>query len=311
LTADLGTGPELMIAEQPNMLLPWGLGCVACHRYRAHTASLPLFADSGWAEFRVGTSSKLIQLEDLLRHCNLSRCQLRGDKRIGISRFHHSAIEHLGNTHGQNAAEGADPHDDVPSVAQFGICYDVIRRSTPSLGTTYELECRRVREGSGETAVPLLSSSNNIAGLISKSIASALFEQDRQLVSQGKIVMAGIATDARTGLELTQIRFITSDFRVHTRMLALQTTLVKSATDKVSDLDLALDHLCNKSTKLKTTLASMICVSTAAGDSVSQSGFLRLAKEHSVLPNQQAVLCRSLHGSQRGTGEMCLISSAE
>ena len=307
LTADLGNGPEFMIAEQPDARLPWGLGCLACHRYREHTASLPLFADSGWAEFRVGTSSHILQLEDLLRHCNLSRCQVRGDRRIHMSRFHQSAIEHLGTKHGPDAEEGDAPQEDVPSVAQFRICYDVIRRATPSLGITYELECRRVREGGCDDAVPVQSSSNKISGLIAKSIAAALFEQDRQLLSQGKIVMAGIAQDARTGLELTQIRFVTSDFRVHTRMLALQATLGKTAIDKVADLDAALDHLCNKSPKLKTTLAAMIRVSTADGDSVAQSGFLRLAKEHGVIPNQQAVLCCSLHGSQRAL-EKCVLS---
>ena len=161
----------------------------------------------GGVPFR--TSSKTLQLEDLLRHCNLSRCQVHGNKRIRMSRFHQSPIDHLGKKRDPYAeslikpVQDDAPRDDVPSVAQFCICYDVIKRATPSVGITYETECRRVREGGGEEAVPARRSCNEIAGLSAKSIAAALFEQDRQLVSQGKIVMADIAQDARKGLEWT------------------------------------------------------------------------------------------------------------
>ena len=126
---------------------------------------------------------------------------------------------------------GLGERDDVPSLSQIRICYDIIKRVTPPLGKTYEVECTRVREA-GDATATARRGGKHTPPKIAHCVAAALFEQDRQLLSQGKIAAIGIAQDARKGLELTKVRFVTQSFEVHTRMIGLLFTPHKKAVEK-------------------------------------------------------------------------------
>ena len=131
---------------------------------------------------------------------------------------------------------------------------------------------------------------------IARCIAAALFEQDRQLLSQGKIAAIGIAQDARKGLELTKVRFATKSYEVHTRMIGLLSTPHKKAVEKVAHLEKMVEQFCG-TPELKTLLAGKVMVSTADGEAAEQLG-LRLAKDR-LFRNQAAVLRCGLHMTQR------------
>jgi len=192
-------------------------------------------------------------------------------------------------------AVGLGERDDVPILSQFQICYDIIKRVTPPLGSTYEVECTRAREA-GDATAAARRGSKHTAPKIVRSVAAALFEQDRQLLSQGKIAAIGIAQDARKGLELTKVRFVTKNLGVHTRVIGLLAAPHKQAVDKVADLEKMVDELCG-TPALKTLFADAVIVSTADGEAAEQLG-LRLAKER-IFRNQAAVLRCGLHMTQR------------
>jgi len=193
-------------------------------------------------------------------------------------------------------AVASDDRDDVPSVSQFRICYQVMKKVTPPLGKTYTAECTRAREG-GDASASVRRGGEHTAPKIAHSVAAALWEQDRQLLAQGKIVAAGIAQDARKGMELTKVRFVTKDFEVHTRMIGLVFSPHKAAVNKVQDLLKVVDEFCDGREDLKTLLQSKVWVATADGEAAEQLG-LRLAKER-VFKNMAAVLRCGLHMTQR------------
>ncbi len=315
LTDNIGSGDEVLIVEEPTGRLPWGLGCLACHRYAeflstsssSSSSAAPghptsIGDDQRWVQFQVGAGErKTLNIEDLLRHIGRSN---NTDRRV-ITRggFHVRAMEHFKKAciddDDKPLAEtehGTSARDDVPSLAQFRICYDIVKRMTPSLGRTYESECTRAREG-GDEAVTKRRSEATIAGKIAQSVSAALYEDDRQLLLQGKISVAGIAQDARKGLELTKVRFVTNDFDVYTRAVALTPTPDKKAIDKVKDLKQAITVFCNGSEPLKKAFMEKVIVSTADGELAEQLG-LRLAKE-GLFINQKAVLRCGLHMTQK------------
>lgn len=314
LTDNIGSGDEVLIVEEPTGRLPWGLGCVACHRYSEFLSTSSSSSSSAapghptsigddlkWVQFQVGAGErKTLQLEDLLRHIGRSK---NNDRRIIRAGFHVRAMEHFKKACIADddkplveTEHGTSARDDVPSLAQFRICYDIIKRMTPPLGRTYESECARAREG-GDEAVTIRRSEATIAGKIAQSISAALYEADRQLLLQGKISVAGIAQDARKGLELTKVRFVTKTFDVYTRAVALTPTPDKKAIDKVNDLSQAITVFCNGSEALKKVFMEKVIVSTADGELAEQLG-LRLAKEKLFI-NQKAVLRCGLHMTQK------------
>ena len=301
-------GTEAMIIEQPDLMKPWGIGCAVCSRYHAWLstktkpatdgAAPPGAGGSAWATFSVGSGgAKNLGIEDLLRHVG------RAGEKKPLDRFHAKAMDARKN------ARAADPdtdplvqpniglgeRDDVPTLSHMRICYDVIKRVTPPLGNTYEVECTRAREA-GDAAATARRGGKHTAVKIARSVAAALFEQDRQLLSQGKIAAIGIAQDVRKGIELTKVRFVTKSFEVHTRMIGLLSTPHKKAVEKVASLEKMVEHFCG-TPELKTLLAGKVVVSTADGEAAEQLG-LRLAKVR-LFPNQAAVLRCGLHMTQR------------
>ena len=214
-------GDELMIIEQPDSAKPWGLGCVICSRYAAWLATDAGVASGAAssidmvpaayarATFSVGSDrrAKYFDLQEFLQHVG------RASKAKRPCQFHARAMEHCRKT------MAADPdtsdereRDDVPTLSQFRICYDILKRVTPPLGKTYEVECVRAREA-GDATAAARRGGKHTATKIAQSIAAALVEQDRRLLSQG-IAAIGIAQDARKGLELTKVRFVTKSFDV-------------------------------------------------------------------------------------------------
>jgi len=243
--ADLGRGLEPLVAEQPDEMLPWGLGCVACSRYRGSGAP-DSDSDNRWATFQYGAAgkTKVLNLEGLLRHVGKSKSSSRQDH------FHKLAVEFSGPAPDPDAEplvkteRGAEARDDVPTPLQYRICYGIVKRVTPPLRTTYEVECTLARE-SGDATACIRRGGESAAPKIASSIAAALFEQDRQLLQQGKILAAGIAQDARKGLEMTKIRLVSKSLEVHARVLSLLDAPSKSAVDKVHDLERAIDEFCS------------------------------------------------------------------
>ena len=302
---------EPLIVEQPDRKKPWGLGCVVCARYSAHLSGSTApdngaeqprgegsIHSSRWATFSVGRlPAKTLILEDLLKHIGRST----GKKQP--CQFHQKAMEHFKKVRGVDPDDeplmqptiGLGERDDVPTLCHMRICYDVIKRVTPPLGKTYEVECTRAHEG-GDATASVRRGGKHTAVKIAQCAAAALFEQDRQLVRQGKIVAIGLAQDARKGLELTKLRFVTKNFDVHTRMCGLLFTPHKKAVEKVESLEKLVDQFCD-TPELKASLADKVIVSTADGEAAEQLG-LRLAKER-LFHNQAAVLRCGLHMTQR------------
>ena len=305
-----GTAP--MIIEQPDPQKPWGIGCVACSRYHAWLSTettdgaasstgasvgspvAPARA-SPWATFSVGSgAAKSLGLEDLLRHVG------RASGKKPPDQFHMRAMLHFKKD--PDTEPLVQPkvsmceRDDVPSLSHMRICFDILKRVTPALGKTYEVECTRAREG-GDAAATAWRGGKHTAVKIAQSIAAGLFERDRQLLSEGKIAAIGIAQDVRKGLELTKVRFVTrTTFEVHTRMCGLLSTPHKRAVEKIASLEKMVDQFCG-TPELKTLLAGKVMVATADGEAAEQLG-LRLAKER-LFPNQVAVLRCGLHMTQR------------
>ena len=192
-------GTESMITEQPDPEKPWGIGCVVCSRYHAWLSSktktaVPL---SAWASFSVGSGRKNLGIFDLLQHVGRA-----GDTKPP-NKFHAEAMENRNLWAADSDTEplvqpniGLDERDDVPSLSQMRICYDIVKRVTPPLGKTYEVECTRAREA-GDAAASVRRGGQHTPPKIARSIAVALFEQDRQLLSKGKIAALGIAQDMR------------------------------------------------------------------------------------------------------------------
>ena len=239
-------GADTLIIEQPDPEKPWGIGCVVCSRYhswlstKTKTATEEAAASSGeggaraWATFSVGSrGAKSLGIEDLLRHVGRASAAKSPD------RFHAKALDHFKNSRAADPdteplvqpSTGLGERDDVPTLSHMRICYDVIKRVTPPLGKTYEVECTRAREA-GDAAATARRGGKHAAVKIARCVAEALFEQDRQLLSQGKIAAIGIAQDARKGLELTKVRLVTKSFEVHTRMIGLLSTPHKRAVEK-------------------------------------------------------------------------------
>ena len=309
-------GDEVMIIEQPDLEKPWGLGCVICSRYSASlkTAAKGTASSSGeaaassksgeagasvWATFSVGRSgsAKSLGIEDILRHVG------KASRSKSSCRFHAKALDHFKRAGAADPdteplaqpAVGQDERDDVPTLSQFRICYDVIKRVTPPLGQTYEAEVTRAREA-GDATAAVRRGGEHTPPKIAQSVAAALFEQDRQLLLQGKIAAIGIAQDARKGLELTKVRFVTKNFDVHTRMIGLHAAPHKKAVEKVAHLEQMVDGFCG-TPALRTLFADKVIVSTADGEAAEQLG-LRLAKDR-IFRNQAAVLRCGLHMAQR------------
>ena len=233
-------GADTLITEQPDPEKPWGIGCVACSRYLSWLTTKSETAGeaapprgSAWATFAVGSGdAKTLGVEDLLRHVGRATAKSRDG-------FHAKAMDHFKTTRAADPdteplvrpSIGQDERDDVPTLTHMRICYDVVKRVTPPLGKTYEVECTRAREA-GDAAATARRGGKHTAVKIARSVAEALFEQDRRLLSQGKIAAIGIAQDARKGLELTKVRFVTTSFDVHTRMIGLLSTPHKRAVEK-------------------------------------------------------------------------------
>ena len=233
-------GVEVMITEQPDPDKPWGLGCVVCSRYRAWhktdkaaegaAASSDEAGAFAWVAFSVGSvGAKSLGIEDLLRHVG------RASGAKPPCRFHAKAMDHFKRDPDTEPlvqpAVGLGERDDVPTLSQIRICYDTIKRVTPPLGKTYEVECTRAREA-GDATAAVRRGGEHTAPKIAHSVAAALFEQDRQLLSRGRIAAIGIAQDARKGLELTKVRFVTKSLDVHTRMIGLLSAPHKKAVEK-------------------------------------------------------------------------------
>ena len=197
-----------MITEQPDQEKPWGLGCIICSRYSAwlktdkaaEGAASPSdeAGASAWTTFSVGSrSAKSLGIEDCLRHLG------RASWAKPSGRFHAKAMGHFKSTRAADPgteplvqpAVGLGDRDDVPTLSQIRICYDIVTRAPP-LGKTCEVECTRAREA-GDATAAAWQGEKHASPKIARRIAAALFEQDRQLRSQGKIAAVGIAQDSR------------------------------------------------------------------------------------------------------------------
>ena len=137
-------------------------------------------------------------IEDCLRHLG------RASGAKPSCRFHAKAMGHFKSTRAVGPgteplvqpAVGLGDRDDVPTLSQIRICYDIVTRVTPPLGKTCEVECTRAREA-GDATAAARQGEKHASPKIARRIAAALFEQDRQLRSQGKIAAVGIAQDSR------------------------------------------------------------------------------------------------------------------
>jgi hypothetical protein len=122
----------------------------------------------------------------------------------------------------EEGRQDLQPRTDVPSVAQFRLCYEVNKRLQASAGRAYEEACVLARRSGDSEQIPASCMDAKIGFKISRSITEALVEKDRRdIFVNNKVVMIGLAEDARHDIEMMIMSLVLEDFTVQVRMLGL------------------------------------------------------------------------------------------
>ena len=121
---------------------PFGVGCTLCSRFAKHHPSLAI--SSPFVSFSKGSGPCKLQLEDLLRHGNMSK------KEKFHCKIHQQALQwHLTGAVVKQPKGDGDPDVVGITPAQALLCVETVHAPHGAQGTEYQRKCTAVNRRSG------------------------------------------------------------------------------------------------------------------------------------------------------------------
>ena len=246
---------------QPDLNKPFALRCRVC----ADALHAGVGKSSRWSAygFRGATcrGEAKINVEDLKRHCNISKGQRDGKipldkahaKALAFAKVQHAAAERGGgrSLEALTPNKGSDPSC-APSEEQIRLAVEICWGWGGTSLSDYEKRCASERDKGAD--LPYARSSRHAGRKIIIAAAEVEFQEDRTHYVPRALEISW-AQDKANNMLLMKYRAVSKDFQVVDRMLDLMEPTGDRALQCSRDMELALDRLCSEPRR--------VCLSTA------------------------------------------------
>ena len=203
------------IRENVDRTLPWSLGCPPC----AAAAEKGVLSKSIWSRFEyIGAKGGTLNLNDLLRHCNLAKTQTQGTHgeppKHPRDKHHDVALHAMGEVAPQGPVITESPFAPpgllgrVPTAAQTSLALEVIWR----MEGLVHYETRGDTERARGADIPWTRRSRHVARQIALAAEEVLYEPERQCFRDASLQEIAIGQDtAAQGIHMVKYKRLMKD----------------------------------------------------------------------------------------------------